>query len=546
MIIHSMTATFGKLEHETLTLESGLNIIDAPNEWGKSTWCAFMVTMLYGMDTRERTTKTALADKERYAPWSGKAMSGRMELEWQGRSITIERHTKGRIPMGEFRAYETQTGLPVPELTAANCGQVLLGVERSVFVRSGFIRGAQMPVEMNEELRGRLNALVTSGDEGMAAEALGEKLKELKNRCRYNRSGLIPQTLGRMEELEKQLGEYDNLSRQVQALESQCRILESQQSDEPDSTALENAIRAEETARLRCQELEQKCAGLPDRETELNAAPHKNTKRTLLICAAVSLVVAAGLLAFSMIAAGVTAAVAVGLLVGGLLMKPQQVVRQEISQYWQALDEARQALTHARQRLELVRSTMVQSPKADKDALRQLHLRLGQYQGRMSAIGEPEALRRELEQVRQRLGKLEQTERALSLALSTLEEARRELQRRFAPDISRRAQEMFSRLTDGRYERLSLGQELTALTGARGEDTLHSVLWRSEGTADQLYLALRLAVARELTPAAPLVLDDALIRFDDHRLKLALTLLEELAEEQQVILFSCRQISDCI
>ena len=36
-----MTATFGKLENNTLTLMPGLNIIEAPNEWGKSTWCAF-------------------------------------------------------------------------------------------------------------------------------------------------------------------------------------------------------------------------------------------------------------------------------------------------------------------------------------------------------------------------------------------------------------------------------------------------------------------------------------------------------------------------
>ena len=36
MKIYSMTATFGKLEHETLTLEPGLNVIEAPNEWGKS------------------------------------------------------------------------------------------------------------------------------------------------------------------------------------------------------------------------------------------------------------------------------------------------------------------------------------------------------------------------------------------------------------------------------------------------------------------------------------------------------------------------------
>ena len=51
MKIYSMTATFGKLEHEPLALQPGLNIFEAPYDRGKSTWCAFLVNMLYGIDT---------------------------------------------------------------------------------------------------------------------------------------------------------------------------------------------------------------------------------------------------------------------------------------------------------------------------------------------------------------------------------------------------------------------------------------------------------------------------------------------------------------
>ena len=95
-------------------------------------------------------------------------------------------------------------------------------------------------------------------------------------------------------------------------------------------------------------------------------------------------------------------------------------------------------------------------------------------------------------------------------------------------------------LTQGRYERLSWGEDFSLATGAVGEDTLRSALWRSDGTADQLYRALRLAVAEELTPDAPLILDDALVRFDDKRLESALGLLQEEAEHRQVILFTCQ------
>ena len=107
MKIYSMTATFGKLENQTLTLQPGLNVIEAPNEWGKSTWCAFLIAMLYGIATRERTVGDNLADKDRYAPWSGSPMSGRIELNWNGRDITIERSTKARSVFGNFQAFET-------------------------------------------------------------------------------------------------------------------------------------------------------------------------------------------------------------------------------------------------------------------------------------------------------------------------------------------------------------------------------------------------------------------------------------------------------
>ena len=78
MKIKRMTATFGSLDHETLELEEGLNILTLPNEGGKSTWCAFLRVMLYGLNTRERDKKGFLADKTRYQPWSGAAMEGEL------------------------------------------------------------------------------------------------------------------------------------------------------------------------------------------------------------------------------------------------------------------------------------------------------------------------------------------------------------------------------------------------------------------------------------------------------------------------------------
>ena len=68
MKIIRMKATFGGLDHRELELKEGLNIIEAPNEGGKSTWSAFLRAMLYGINTKERDKQGYIAEKNRYQP----------------------------------------------------------------------------------------------------------------------------------------------------------------------------------------------------------------------------------------------------------------------------------------------------------------------------------------------------------------------------------------------------------------------------------------------------------------------------------------------
>ena len=86
----------------------------------------------------------------------------------------------------------------------------------------------------------------------------------------------------------------------------------------------------------------------------------------------------------------------------------------------------------------------------------------------------------------------------------------------------------------------TIAVDFSLQAGAGQEETLRDALWRSDGTMDQLYLALRLAVAEELTPHAPLILDDVLVRFDDKRMGAAIGVLRELAQSRQIVLFSCQ------
>ena len=166
MKINKLTASFGKLENETLSLHDGLNVIYAPNESGKSTWCAFIMAMLYGVDSSERARAGYLPDKLRYAPWSGAPMEGSMELTADRRDITITRRTRTKsAPMRDFTAVYTGSSVPVKELNGSNAGEMLTGVSKDVFRRSAFIAQGTVAVSGSPELEKRINAIVSTGEE---------------------------------------------------------------------------------------------------------------------------------------------------------------------------------------------------------------------------------------------------------------------------------------------------------------------------------------------------------------------------------------------
>lgn len=221
MKILEMTATFGCLNHAVLRPGEGFTLVEASNESGKSTWCAFLRAMLYGFPDRDRDKKGYIAEKNRYQPWSGAPMEGSLVLDWNGRSITLYRGAKGTTPWGAFSATYTATGETVPELTADTCGETLLGISREVFERTAFIAQGQITLSPSADLEKRAAALASSGEEDVSFSQVERRLKDWLNRRKSNaRNGLIPQLEGELRELadaEAQQGEL--LRRYEEALQ---------------------------------------------------------------------------------------------------------------------------------------------------------------------------------------------------------------------------------------------------------------------------------------------------------------------------------------
>lgn len=658
-LLHA-NATYGKLDQARLDLQPGLNVICAPNEGGKSTWCRFLLAMFYGLNTRQRGD---LADKNRFQPWNGSLMQGKLELSVGDKELTLSRWTqRPDAPLGVFSCTYSGTDTPVPGLDAARCGETLLGVPQSVYQRCAFIPSGSLAIDADADLERRISALISTGDEKISFSQVESRLKKQLRQRKYNRSGSIPlleaeiaglraaqqeaQTLtGQLENLQQQLSQ----AREDQARRRQARLQVAQEALRekerclqalPDSSGLQRINQQLGAVRSLGDQVQQAQEAVSRQENaieaqlrELNRNPlHPMTKAQLeaqlqiqppappqvaqlLISLALGLC-GGGFLWYEIdrpqvlwlcLACAVTALAAGNFL--RLLIRRirlQQSRRRELSRqeelrklaesYLPALEEleAQRALLRQKQQIlsdgdrrlrtqlsdllsqvsrwddsvqsagdirRFVRETaqnrdrlaqelhqaqtqLLQAQMSDADdTVTHLQQQIAQVQGRLDAGRDAQALGDQISRLEEELVRQQAEYDALRLSLDALQTANTTLQNRFSPELGRRAAEIFADMTGSTWSHILLDREFHLSAESGSDPTRRSVQLLSAGTADQLYLAVRLAICEMILPSEqnpPLILDDALLTFDDARLSTTLDYLTRLGAQRQILLFTCQ------
>ena len=638
MRILQANATYGKLNQAQLSLQSGLNVICAPNEGGKSTWSRFLLTMFYGLNTRQRGE---LADKNRFQPWSGSPMQGRLELAVGEDVLTLSRRTqRADSPMGVFSCTYAGTDTPVRGLDALRCGETLLGVPQSVYQRCAFIPSGSMAIDADADLERRINALISTGEEKISFSQAETRLKRQLHQRKYNRSGAIPLLESEIASLSSAQAEVQDLAeretslrqqlrqvqeeqvtlRAAQQQEAQQRIAEKQRllQSLPDSAALQSineqlgAVRSmgeqvqqardaaaaqEQTIQAQLRELSRNPLHpmtKPELEAQLQIQPPAPPQVAQLLISLALGLCGSGFLWYEigrpqilwLCAACAVTALAAGNFLRLLIqrIRRQQVRHRELQRQEELrkladsylpmlekleeqrslLQQRQQAVADSEQRLRATLADLLtvvqkwdtgvhtptdvrrfvqqtaqrreelteeirqaqadalhaQTPDADGSAAR-LQQQIAQVQGQLAALGGAEDAPQRIARKQEQLHRLQGEYDSLALALDVLRSANTTLQNRFSPELGRRAAEIFADMTGSPWSHILLDREFRLSAEAGSDPTRRSVQLLSSGTADQLYLAVRLAICEMVLPAeqnAPLILDDALLTFDDERL----------------------------
>ena len=184
-----------------------------------------------------------------------------------------------------------------------------------------------------------------------------------------------------------------------------------------------------------------------------------------------------------------------------------------------------------------------QSLKEATAAKTKLETRLGLMvkNGEAPADKEAELLALEAERA-QRIHQRDQ----LALALAMIKTGREQFMEHHRPEFMEKAQRYLATITGGKYNRIALdesGQDFVIdLNGVKAHGAQEFSDKLSQGTLEQVYMALRLAMLEQLDPAGerlPLILDEALVNWDRVRRGNFHDVLREIIPNRQVILFTC-------
>ncbi len=130
----------------------------------------------------------------------------------------------------------------------------------------------------------------------------------------------------------------------------------------------------------------------------------------------------------------------------------------------------------------------------------------------------------------------------LAIAETIFKKAIARYERERQPGVIKDAQEFFSMMTLGRYTRIYIPASGEGIYVEDNTGERKDMASLSRGTAEQLYLALRFGLLRDLASRSeplPVILDEILVNFDPERCRAACRAIASLAETHQVLYFTC-------
>ncbi len=512
---------FGKLHQKKIQPQPGLNIVYGDNESGKSTLHQFITGMMFGME-KQRGKSGKNDSYQQYEPWNSSSYyTGSMRFEVDGKDFLIERNFYHKEKTAVLRNEGDGEELSVSH---GDMEMLLGGMKKSTYENTYCIR--QAAVETGKEFSGILqNYFVNAshtGDGDINLTGAREKLKAKQKEMERSYRKAWEERRSACEKL--QLAQ-DIAKKDLQQLEQQLEQLKAEGYQSEELWQPEEEIPMENEANQMAELLQQE-------QGERKEIKFRRRKSIAAVVTLIAAVAAGSRLAGKGLSAGMSPLFTVEMLlviagIAGIFYfrKKENEVRSE--------SRAREESRNLREQ----QTDNTGQERAKKQAV--VHMLKMQKMEKCSLLANLEEEIAETGKKSEREQELERQVAACELALNMLGKISENVYEDTREHLEGEISKILYSLTDGKYERITLDDDMNLVVYQDGRNLYPWQL--SRGTMEQMYLALRLGAGRFFTQEEPLpiLLDEAFASFDEKRLKSTLKWLA--AQPEQIFLFTCQK-----
>lgn len=224
--------SFGKLTERVFEFAPGINIVRGANEAGKSTICAFIKFIFYGLPSKTE-------DKLRYFNWNSSVCSGNAVIIEGDERFRIEREvsfTKSQDGKYLFRerANVYKDGVDAPFMRGGEIGEFFFGVPQGVFDSTCFIGQLDESRIGGASLCDAAENILFSADESINTKKAIKKLDDARTYLRYKkgRGGKIAELEDELGSVSEALVRAESESEEIIDLQGSLRTISKMKSDD--------------------------------------------------------------------------------------------------------------------------------------------------------------------------------------------------------------------------------------------------------------------------------------------------------------------------
>ena len=585
---------FGKIKNKEINLDNPISIIYGKNETGKSTILKFIASMFYGI--AKNKNRKEISDFEKYEPWTETEFSGKIKyILDNGNEYEVYRDFNKKNP----KIYNEQSEDISKEFTIdKNKGNLFFkeqtGMDEELFYHTVLAQQEEIIIDKQEQtsLLQKIANFVSAGNDNISYKKTMERLKnKLWEEVGTDRT--IDRPINRIEEQLKDTKlEYQNLEQlnqkqyQFDKAEKNTKIKLEKQEKTIQMLKLIKKIKEEENLEREIIKVNQSTVSQLEKKKQEQQdikMPEKSKKKNnayliiilFLITLTLVLFLFNSIIIINYIALITTIITSIiMLIIKGKQNKIKQKEKEEYIKQKKEEELLEESIAEKQQVIEKQIQELNKKMKEKEDIIKIQYKDIfieNQFQKTLEEIkeileneeeenSELKLKWREIEiekknilqqiekmaQIKEKLSSLEQEKKELnSLAISiqiarqTIEEAYEEMKNGLTPQFTESLSNIVGNITGGKYKNVKFSDEEGLLVELEnGEYKKAERL--STGTIFQMYLSLRLAVAREITnERMPIILDEPFVYYDNERLENTLLYLTETYKQEQLILFTC-------